>query len=68
MLHQNRYSRIALAVSAALASFTLPVQAALIDFESLPSSGLVSELPAELRALIPATANTNYQKNGSNPN
>ncbi|MFJ2977016.1 autotransporter outer membrane beta-barrel domain-containing protein [Kluyvera sp. NPDC087067] len=68
MLHQNRYSRIALAVSAALASFTLPAQAALIDFESLPSSGLVSELPAELRALIPATANTNYQKNGSNPN
>lgn len=68
MLHQNRYSRIALAVSAALASFTLPAQAALIDFESLPSSGLVSELPTELRALIPATANTNYQKNGSNPN
>ncbi|MGE6983212.1 autotransporter outer membrane beta-barrel domain-containing protein [Kluyvera intermedia] len=68
MLHQNRYSRIALAVSVALATFALPVHAARIDFDSLPSSGLVSDLPAELRVLIPATANASYQKNNGNPN
>ncbi|EJS8102423.1 hypothetical protein NWK91_004776, partial [Salmonella enterica] len=52
----QNYSFIAIAVSAALASMVFPSQAAWVDVDSLPSSGLVSQLPPELQAIIPAQA------------
>ncbi|UOZ18436.1 autotransporter outer membrane beta-barrel domain-containing protein [Enterobacter asburiae] len=37
-------------------------------FPNLPASGAVTDLPAEIQALIPATANANFSKNTSDPN
>ena len=56
------YSRLAIAVSAALASMVYSSHAAWVDVDSLPSSGLVSSLPPELQALIPAQANAHFAK------
>ncbi|MGL4724634.1 MAG: autotransporter outer membrane beta-barrel domain-containing protein [Scandinavium sp.] len=69
MHYSNQYSRIAIAVSTALASMVFSAHAGNgIDFDNLPNSGLVSSLPPELQALIPGTANTTYQKVSSAPN
>ena len=62
------YSRIALAISIALGSMVYPVHAAWVDVDSLPSTGLVSQLPPELQALIPAQANANFAKTSALPN
>lgn len=64
----QNYSFIAIAVSAALASMVFPSQAAWVDVDSLPSSGLVSQLPPELQAIIPAQASTGFTKVGTMPN
>lgn len=61
----QNYSFIAIAVSAALASMVFPSQAAWVDVDSLPSSGLVSQLPPELQAIIPAQASTGFTKVGT---
>ncbi|MDA8514638.1 autotransporter outer membrane beta-barrel domain-containing protein [Citrobacter sp. Igbk 14] len=42
--------------------------AAWVDVDSLPSSGLVSSLPPELQAIIPAQANANFAKTSAMPN
>jgi autotransporter family porin len=42
--------------------------AACVDVDSLPSSGLVSSLPPELQALIPAQANAHFAKTSAMPN
>jgi autotransporter family porin len=39
-----------------------------VDVDSLPSSGLVSSLPPELQALIPAQANAHFAKTSALPN
>lgn len=62
------YSPVALAISAALATMAFSSHAAWIDVDSLPSSGLVSQLPPELQALIPAQANANFAKTSAMPN
>jgi hypothetical protein len=49
MPNPKSYSRIAIAVSAALTSMVFSAHAAWIDVDSLPSSGLVSSLPRSCR-------------------
>ncbi|TDT51138.1 autotransporter family porin [Enterobacter sp. AG5470] len=68
MSHSTKYSPIAIAISAALASIFIPVHAAYLNFNDLPATGLVSDLPAEIQALIPSGASANYSKNTSDPN
>ncbi|MGV4230359.1 intestinal colonization autotransporter adhesin MisL [Citrobacter portucalensis] len=68
MPNPKSYSRIAIAVSAALASMVFSAQAAWVDVDSLPSTGLVSSLPPELQAIIPAQANTSFAKTSAMPN
>ncbi|QLZ57680.1 intestinal colonization autotransporter adhesin MisL [Citrobacter freundii] len=68
MPNPKYYSRLAIAVSAALASMVLSSHAAWVDVDSLPSSGLVSSLPPELQALIPAQANAHFAKTSAMPN
>lgn len=68
MPNPKSYSRIAIAVSAALTSMVFSAQAAWVDVDSLPSSGLVSSLPPELQAIIPAQANTSFAKTSAMPN
>lgn len=68
MPNPKHYSPIAIAVSAALASMVFSTHAAWVDVDSLPLSGLVSELPPELQAIIPAQANANFAKTSAMPN
>ena len=68
MPNPRNYSRIAISVSAALASIIFSTHAAWVDVDSLPSSGLVSSLPPELQAIIPAQANANFAKTSAMPN
>lgn len=68
MPNPKSYSRIAIAVSAALTSMIFSAHAAWVDVDSLPSSGLVSSLPPELQAIIPAQANANFAKTNAMPN
>ena len=68
MPNPKYYSRLAIAVSAALASMVFSSHAAWVDVDSLPSSGLVSSLPPELQALIPAQANAHFVKTSALPN
>lgn len=68
MPNPKYYSQIAIAVSTALASMVFSSHAAWVNVDSLPSSGLVSQLPPELQALIPAQANTNFAKVSTMPN
>ncbi|HCR3449982.1 TPA: intestinal colonization autotransporter adhesin MisL [Citrobacter werkmanii] len=68
MPNPKSYSRIAIAVSAALTSMIFSAHAAWVDVDSLPSSGLVSSLPPELQAIIPAQANANFAKTSAMPN
>ncbi|MGU0040131.1 intestinal colonization autotransporter adhesin MisL [Citrobacter freundii complex sp. 2025EL-00176] len=68
MPNPKSYSRIAIAVSAALTSMVFSAHAAWVDVDSLPSSGLVSSLPPELQAIIPAQANANFAKTSAIPN
>lgn len=68
MPNPKSYSRIAIAVSAALTSMIFSAHAAWVDVDSLPSSGLVSSLPPELQAIIPAQANANFTKTSAMPN
>ncbi|HHT1008847.1 TPA: intestinal colonization autotransporter adhesin MisL [Citrobacter freundii] len=68
MPNPKSYSRIAIAVSAALTSMVFSAHAAWIDIDSLPSSGLVSSLPPELQALFPAQANASFAKTSATPN
>ncbi|TKT98853.1 intestinal colonization autotransporter adhesin MisL [Citrobacter sp. wls830] len=68
MPNPKSYSRIAIAVSAALTSMVFSAHAAWVDVDSLPSSGLVSSLPPELQAIIPAQANANFAKTNAMPN
>lgn len=68
MPNPKPYSRIAIAVSAALTSMVFSAHAAWVDVDSLPSSGLVSSLPPELQAIIPAQANANFAKTSAMPN
>ncbi|TKV18615.1 intestinal colonization autotransporter adhesin MisL [Citrobacter sp. wls613] len=68
MPNPKYYSRLAIAVSAALASMVFSSHAAWVDVDSLPSSGLVSSLPPELQALIPAQANAHFAKTSAMPN
>lgn len=68
MPNPKSYSRIAIAVSAALTSMVFSTQAAWVDVDSLPSTGLVSSLPPELQAIIPAQANASFAKTSAMPN
>lgn len=68
MPNPKSYSRIAIAVSAALTSMVFSAQAAWVDVDSLPSTGLVSSLPSELQAIIPAQANASFAKTSAMPN
>jgi autotransporter family porin len=68
MPNPKYYSRIAIAVSAALSTMAFSTHAAWVDVDSLPSSGLVSSLPPELQALIPAQANASFAKTSAMPN
>ncbi|EIJ7381281.1 intestinal colonization autotransporter adhesin MisL [Citrobacter freundii] len=68
MPNPKSYSRIAIAVSAALTSMVFSAHAAWIDVDSLPSSGLVSSLSPELQALFPAQANASFAKTSATPN
>ena len=68
MPNPRYYSRIAIAVSAALSTMVFPTHAAWIDIDSLPSSGLVSSLSPELQALFPAQANASFAKTSATPN
>ncbi|HFS5793757.1 TPA: intestinal colonization autotransporter adhesin MisL [Citrobacter werkmanii] len=68
MPNPKSYSRIAIAVSAALTTMVFSAHAAWVDVDSLPSSGLVSSLPPELQAIIPAQANANFAKTSAMPN
>ncbi|KUR04194.1 autotransporter outer membrane beta-barrel domain-containing protein [Enterobacter bugandensis] len=63
-----KHSPVAVAISLALSSALFTANAAVIDFANLPATGAVTDLPAEIQALIPATANANFSKNTSNPN
>lgn len=67
MPNPKSYSRIAIAVSAALTSMVFSAHAAWVDVDSLPSSGLVSSLPPELQAIIPAQANASFAKTSAMP-
>ena len=68
MPNPKSYTRIAIAVSAALTSMVFSAHAAWVDVDSLPSSGLVSSLPPELQAIIPAQANASFAKTSAMPN
>ncbi|MFL3532863.1 intestinal colonization autotransporter adhesin MisL [Citrobacter portucalensis] len=68
MPNLKSYSRIAIAVSAALTFMVFSAHAAWVDVDSLPSSGLVSSLPPELQAIIPAQANASFAKTSAMPN
>ncbi|HFZ8994796.1 TPA: intestinal colonization autotransporter adhesin MisL [Citrobacter freundii] len=68
MPNPKSYSRIAIAVSVALTSMVFSAHAAWVDVDSLPASGLVSSLPPELQAIIPAQANANFAKTSAMPN
>ncbi|MGY5959149.1 intestinal colonization autotransporter adhesin MisL [Kosakonia sp. BK9b] len=68
MTSSLKHSQLAMAISAILASTLFSANAAIIDFDNLPASGLVTDLPAEIQALIPSTASANYTKNTSDPN
>ena len=68
MPNPKSYSRIDIAVSAALTSMVFSAQAAWVDVDSLPSTGLVSSLPPELQAIIPAQANASFAKTSAMPN
>ena len=68
MPNPKSYSRIAIAVSAALTFMVFSAHAAWVDVDSLPSSGLVSSLPPELQAIIPAQANASFAKTSAMPN
>ncbi|WP_337038382.1 autotransporter outer membrane beta-barrel domain-containing protein [Enterobacter asburiae] len=68
MPYLMKHSPVAVAISLALSSALFTAHAAVIDFANLPASGAVTELPAEIQALIPATANANFSKNTSDPN
>lgn len=68
MPNPRNYSRLAISVSAALASMIFSTHAAWVDVDSLPSSGLVSSLPPELQAIIPAQAGANFAKTSAMPN
>lgn len=68
MPNPKSYSRIAIAVSAASTSMVFSAQAAWVDVDSLPSTGLVSSLPPELQAIIPAQANASFAKTSAMPN
>ncbi|MGC6095493.1 intestinal colonization autotransporter adhesin MisL [Citrobacter portucalensis] len=68
MPNPKSYSRIAIAVSAALTSMVFSAQAAWVDVDSLPSTGLVSSLPPELQVIIPAQANASFAKTSAMPN
>lgn len=68
MPNPRYYSRIAIAVSAALSTMVFSTHAAWIDIDSLPSSGLVSSLSPELQALFPAQANASFAKTSATPN
>lgn len=63
-----KHSPVAVAISLALSSALFTANAAVIDFANLPATGAVTDLPAEIQALIPATANANFSKNTGNPN
>lgn len=68
MPYLMKHSPVAVAISLALSSALFTAHAAVIDFANLPASGAVTDLPAEIQALIPATANANFSKNTSDPN
>ncbi len=68
MPYLMKHSPVAAAISLALTSALLTAHAAVIDFANLPASGAVTDLPAEIQALIPATANANFSKNTGDPN
>ncbi|MCM7591307.1 autotransporter outer membrane beta-barrel domain-containing protein [Enterobacter chuandaensis] len=63
-----KHSPVAVAISLALSSALFTANAAVIDFANLPATGAVTDLPAEIQALIPATANASFSKNTSDPN
>ncbi|MBG0640491.1 autotransporter outer membrane beta-barrel domain-containing protein [Enterobacter asburiae] len=68
MPYLMKHSPVAAAISLALSSALFTAHAAVIDFSNLPASGAVTDLPAEIQALIPATANANFSKNTGDPN
>ena len=68
MPYLMKHSPVAAAISLALTSALFTAHAAVIDFANLPASGAVTDLPAEIQALIPATANANFSKNTGDPN
>ena len=68
MPYLMKHSPVATAISLALTSALFTAHAAVIDFANLPASGAVTDLPAEIQALIPATANANFSKNTGDPN
>ena len=68
MPYLMKHSPVAAAISLALTSALFTAHAAVIDFANLPASGAVTDLPAEIQARIPATANANFSKNTGDPN
>ena len=68
MPYLMKHSPVAVAISLALSSALFTAHAAVIDFANLPASGAVTDLPAEIQARIPATANANFSKNTGDPN
>ena len=68
MPYLMKHSPVAAAISLALMSALFTAHAAVIDFANLPASGAVTDLPAEIQARIPATANANFSKNTGDPN
>lgn len=68
MPYLMKHSPVAAAISLTLSSALFTAHAAVIDFSNLPASGAVTDLPAEIQALIPATANANFSKNTGDPN
>lgn len=62
MMLRHRLSKVAQVISFALASSIFSGNAAWLDFDSLPSSGAITSLPAELQALPYVAKHSNFIK------
>lgn len=67
MQYTKKHSRIAVAISTALASMVFTAQASYINFDTLPASGAIASLPSEIQAMIPPGANGTFTKITTNP-
>lgn len=62
MMLRHRLSTVAQVISFALASSVFSGNAAWLDFDSLPTSGAITSLPAELQVLPYVASHTNFIK------